>query len=324
MEWRTGPNLTTNRRYLVAVVCHDKVYAIGGRDDSNNTVLDTMEYIHVSSLLETMETVTTMTTTTRQQNNNNNSQWTRLQCRLLSPQEECAAVVVHDRYVVILGGYSGIEGLSSMDIMDTAPHNNNNNNNGEPTIVAGPSMNCSRYTFGAAVMDNRIFVVGGYVNGGGQSTLVESFLFRKQQQQDKDNTRSTINASCTFPNSSSWRVEQDLHLSTNGVGHAVAKMGSCLIVVVVVGGGGFPSVQVLDVPHGIVWNLPNLIVGRFRGCSMVTLSNCLVVLGGNRLVDSVESLALSVNRKHERCFKFLKFLMEIDFLGRRHKKEEKW
>ena len=31
-------------------------------------------------------------------------------------------------------------------------------------IVAGPSMNFAQYEFGAAVMDNRIFVVGGFVN----------------------------------------------------------------------------------------------------------------------------------------------------------------
>ena len=32
---------------------------------------------------------------------------------------------------------------------------------------------------------------------------------------------------------------------------------------------------------------------------MVTLSNCLLVLGGNYAVDSVESLTLTLNRKHE-------------------------
>ena len=55
----------------------------------------TMESIQVSSLLETMET-----SMMRRQNNN---QWTRLQCHLSSPQFNCAAVVVHNRYIVILG-----------------------------------------------------------------------------------------------------------------------------------------------------------------------------------------------------------------------------
>ena len=81
MEWRNGPSLSVGRANLVAVVCHNKVYAIGGYGGDNNyhgyTILDTIESIQVSSLLEMTETMTM----TRQ----NNSQWTRLQCRLSSP-----------------------------------------------------------------------------------------------------------------------------------------------------------------------------------------------------------------------------------------------
>ena len=317
MEWRNGPSLNDRRGDLVAVVCRDKVYAIGGyggdnNNIDNNTTLDTMESIQVSSLLETMETSTTMTMTRQ-----NNSQWTRLQCRLSSPREICAVVVVHNRYVVILGGCTIAEDFSSVDILDTAPHNNN----GEPTIVAGPSMNLARYAFGAAVVDNRIFVVGGYVNCK-ESTLVESLLFQ-QEPQDKDHTNSNSSVSCTFANSS-WRMEPHLSLSSPRGAHAVAKMGLCLVVA-----GGYcnnhgswthTSVEVLDVQRGIVWSLPNLTSCRANGGSMVTLSDCLLVLGGNRSTDSVESLALTVSRKHERCFKFLKFLIEIEFLGQPSRK----
>ena len=139
--------------------------------------------------------------TTRQ----NNKQWTRLQCRLSSPRSLCAGVVVHNHYIVILGGVNGMcQDLSSVDIMDTAPpHHHNNNSNGEPTIVAGPRMNLARYAFGAAVVDNQIFVVGGWVNKM-RSTSVESLLFQ-QQPQDKDHTNSNSNMSCTFHNSS-WRM----------------------------------------------------------------------------------------------------------------------
>ena len=147
---------------MAAVVCCDKVYAIGGYGGDNNnnyTTLDTMESIQVSSLLEMTET----SMMTRQ----NNNQWTRLQHRLPSPQQAFAAVVVQKRYVVILGGVNGMEDqeLSSVDIVDTAPPHNNNDN-GEPMIVAGPSMNLTRSSFGAAVVDNRIFVVSGWVNSG--------------------------------------------------------------------------------------------------------------------------------------------------------------
>ena len=317
MEWRNGPSLNDRRGDLVAVVCRDKVYAIGGyggdnNNIDNNTTLDTMESIQVSSLLETMETSTTMTMTRQ-----NNSQWTRLQCRLSSPREICAIVVVHNRYVVILGGCTIAKDFSSVDILDTAPHNNN----GEPTIVAGPSMNLARYAFGAAVVDNRIFVVGGYVNSK-ESTLVESLLL-EQEPQDKDHTNSNSSVSCTFANSS-WRMEPHLSLSSPRGAHAVAKMGLCLVVA-----GGYcgnhgswahTSVEVLDVQRGIVWSLPNLTSCRANGCSMVTLSDCLLVLGGNHSTDSVESLALTVYQKHERCFKFLKFLIEIEFLGQPSRK----
>ena len=307
-RWRNGPSLNDRRDNLVAVVCRDKVYAIGGSGGDDITTLDTIESIQVSSLLETTES----STMTRQ----NNNQWTRLQCRLLSPRRECTAVIVHNRYVVILGGCNRMrQDLSSVDIMDTAPCHNNNNDNGEPTIVAGPSMNLARYAFGAAVVDNHIFVVSGWVNEM-RSTSVESLLLQ-QQPQDKDHTNSNSNVSWTLPNSS-WRMEPHLSLSSPRAAHAVAKVGSCLIVT-----GGYTcgnrrntSVEVLDVQRAIVWNLPKLTSWRPYSCSMVTLSDCLLVLGGNRSTDSVESLALTVYQKHERCFKFLKFLIENEFLGR--------
>ena len=322
-RWRNGPSLNDRRASLVAVVCNDKVYAIGGFGDdnyNNNTTWDTIESIQVSSLLEAMEP----SMTTRQ----NNSQWTRLQCCLSSPRTECAAVIVQNRYVVILGGDTDMHHyLSSVDIMDTAPPHNNNNNssNGKPTIVAGPSMNLARFAFGAAVVDNRIFVVAGYVNEM-RSTSVESLLFQQQpQDKDKGHINSNSNVSCTFPNSS-WRMEPHLSLSSPRGFHAVAKVGSCLVVA-----GGYcnnhgswthPSVEVLDVQRTIVWSFPNLTIERPNGCSMVTLSDCLLVLGGNRFMDSVESLALTVYQKHERCFKFLKFLIEIEFLGQPNRKRD--
>ena len=314
-RWRNGPSLNDRRRSSVAVVCRDKVYAIGGYGGDNNynyTTLDTIESIQVSSLLEMTET----TTTTGQ----NNNQWTRLQCCLSSPRSLCAAVVVQNRYIVILGGNAGMrQELSSVDIMDTAPPHNNNDN-GEPTIVAGPSMNLARSCFGAAVVDNCIFVVAGDVNSQ-PSTSVESLLLQ-QQPQDKDHTNSNGNVSCTFFNSS-WKMEPHLSLSSPRNFHAVAKVGLCPVVA-----GGkchnrgscTNSVEVLDVQRGVVWSLPNLNIPRPFGCSMVTLSDCILVLGGEYSEDCVESLALTVYQKHERCFKFLKFLIEIEFLGRPNRK----
>ena len=185
-------------------------------------------------------------------------------------------------------------------------------------IVAGPGMNSTQSTFGAAVVDNWIFVVGGWVNEM-QLTSVESLLFQQEpQDKDKDHTKGNSNVSCVFP-SSLWRVELHLSLSSPRDSHAVAKIGSCLVVA----GGCTPDamwgttlVEVLDIQWGIVWSLPNLTIRRPFGCSMVTLSDCLLVLGGNCSMDSVESFALTVYQKHDHCYKFLKFLIEIEFLGR--------
>ena len=127
-----------------------------------------------------------------------------------------------------------------------------------------------------------------------------------------------------FPNSS-WRVEPHLTLSTIRAGHAVAKVGSCLIVAGGLNADGTLThgiaswvVEVLDVQWGIVWSLPELTIPRPLGCSMVTLSDCLLILGGSLgggdyVVDYVESFALTVNRKHEHCYRLLKFLIEIEF-----------
>ena len=172
------------------------------------------------------------------------------------------------------------------------------------------------------MVDNQIFVVGGHVNSV-PSTSVEHLLFQ-QQPQDKDHTNSNRNMSCTFPNSS-WRMEPHLSLSSTQTSHAVAKVGLCLVVA-----GGYcknhgswtNSVEVLDVQQTIVWSLPNLTIERPYGCSMVTLSDCLLVLGGDHSTDSVKSLALTVYQKHERCFKFLKFLIEIEFLGQPTRKRD--
>ena len=59
-RWRNGPSLNDRGSDLVAVVCRDKVYAIGGcgynnthLHNNNYTILDTIESIQLSSLLET-------------------------------------------------------------------------------------------------------------------------------------------------------------------------------------------------------------------------------------------------------------------------------
>ena len=110
------------------------------------------ESIQVSSLLEAMETLMT----TRQ----NNSQWTRLQCHLSSPQMKCAAVIVHNCYVVILGGLIAI-GINYQYLSSTAPHNNN----GEPMIGSRTQHEFDTICFWSRCdVQLHLFVVGGYID----------------------------------------------------------------------------------------------------------------------------------------------------------------
>ena len=70
---------------------------------------------------------------------------------------------------------------------------------------------------------------------------------------------------------------------------------------------------------GIVWSLPNLTIelpfGLLHGHFV---QFCLVVLGGDYALDSVEIIGteLSTEKNMNVCNKFLKFLkIEIEFLG---------
>ena len=140
-----------------------------------------------------------------------------------------------------------------------------------------------------------------------------------KQQEDKDHMNSNSNVSCTFPNSS-WRVEPHLTLFHWPITTCCGQGGivSHCFAGGVTSGGTLTNnlvVEVVDVQQSIVWSLPNLIFEWPRSCSIVSLSDCFLVLGGDYLVDSVKSLVLTVSRKHECCSKLMKFLITIEFLG---------
>ena len=89
-------------------------------------------------------------------------------------------------------------------------------------------------------------------------------------------------------------MEPHLSLSSSRAAHVMAKVGLCLVVA-----GGYcdnhgsltlRSVEVSDIQWAVVWSLPNLNTLWTSGYSMVTLSDCLLVLGGN----SAETLPLTV------------------------------
>ena len=119
-------------------------------------------------------------------------------------------------------------------------------------------MNSPRSDFGAAVVGNSIYAVGGMTNNGNRLDSVEVLTFNV----DVD---SIGDASTVFGKSSSWTMSKDLVLSMGRYGHGVpvAKIGNC---VVVAGGYGIDdktnSVEVLDPYRHVVWHLPDMTVAR--------------------------------------------------------------
>ena len=251
-QWRQGPSLNKKRCYVAAETCNGKVYAIGGHN------LDTIESIDVASLLANTES--------------SNRHWNTLSCRLSTSRYACAAVVVHDRYIVIMGGFNGSKFLSTVEVLDTLQN--------KIVPLSGLMMNSPRSHFGAAVVGNSIYAVGGINNNWNKLDSVEVLTFNV----DVD---SIGDASTVFGKSSSWTMTKDLVLSKGRHGHAVAKIGNC---VVVAGGCGINYVEVLDPYCHVVWHLPNMTVARLY-CSIAVLSKNIVVLGGENHA-SLETLAL--------------------------------
>ena len=252
-QWRQGPSLNEKRRLHAAETCNGKVYVIGGDYDCH--ILDTIECIDVASLLTISDSSI--------------CQWKTLSCRLSTARNGCAAVVVHDRYIVIMGGGSGSKHLSTVEVLDTLQN--------KIVPLSGLTMNSPRFAFGAAVVGNSIYAIGG-INDNLDSVEVLTFNV------DVD---SIGDASAVFGKSSSWTMSKDLVLSKGRHGHGVAQIGNC---VVVAGGFGIDSVEVIDPYHHVVWHLPNMTVTRWC-CSIAVLSNNIVVLGDESHA-SLETLAL--------------------------------
>ena len=261
-QWNEAPYLNQKRRGHAAVVCNGFVYVLGGFCNGCG-YLNSIERIAVDDLLET-----TCTT-------NNKKQWTTLNCRLSTPRNGCAAVVVHDRFIVVAGGYNGSY-LSSTDIIDTVVKT-------QHTVIAGPSMKVARRFCAMAVVDRRIFVVGGH-NGSSEVNSVEYLEFNEASRENNET------AGFIFPSSSEWTVHNYLVLSVARHLHAVVTVGFCLIV------AGGKSAEVLDTKRNVVFNLPDMTTGRCAP-SMVSMSDGIAVIGGQNL-DSSEALPLIDLKDH--------------------------
>ena len=181
-QWRVGPPMNKSRNGLAAVGCNGGIYVMGGY---NGNTLDCIEQINASDLLEQSST----------SSSTHESHWTTLNCRLSTRRNGCCAVVVHNRYLVVMGGWDGEQSLSSVDILDTS----------NQTVIAGPNMTAPRLFCASAVVDHRIFVVGG-------STVEYLDFGTPSDNEKKNNTLSTFISSL-----SSWTTHSDLVFLPLGV-----------------------------------------------------------------------------------------------------------
>ena len=159
-NWQRGPRMDMARKHHASVVCKDHVYTIGGQNHRNLS-LHCVERHKITSLWSMLErrqdTNVPSSTAEQEQTNHTNTTaaWTRF-CRLPIARAACAATVVQDRYIVIVGDW-----LVSVHVIDTcSSSNNNNNNNNGPILYAGPFLNVPPIGCGIATVGRQIYVVG--------------------------------------------------------------------------------------------------------------------------------------------------------------------
>ena len=265
-QWRQGPPMNTSRREHAAVVCNGGIYVVGGPEGES---LDCVERIDSNDLLQPLST----------SKSTHESHWTKLKCRLSTKRWGCCAVAVHNRYIVVMGGYTWRTTLLTLvEIIDTSNH----------TVIAGPNMNVPRIWCASAVVGHRIFVVGGEDKG-----LVEYLdIGKPSDNEERNNTLSTFISSL-----SGWTTHSDLVLSASRDSCAMVIVGSCLVVA----GAPHQTVEILDTHHNRMWNLPPL-RNRLENCSMVDVANEVAVIGGRR---NPSCATLRLMDKNTWCFRQL-------------------
>ena len=249
-QWREGPPMNKMREGHASVVCNGGVYVMGGY--TRYSSLDCIEQINVTDLLQPSST----------SSSSKKSNWTTLTCRLSTGRSGCSAVAVQNRYIVVMGGYYNHRYFSSVDIIDTNNH----------IVTAGPSMNVPRQLCASAVIDHRIFVVGG-CNEHGNLYSVE-YLDDATPCYSDETKKETGSMFISF--SPTWTTHSELRLSNARSPCAMVAVGSCLVVA---GGWTNSTMEVLDTHRNRVWNLPPFTHNR-HGCTMVTVANQVAVIGG--------------------------------------------
>ena len=270
-RWREGPPMKKRRSGHAAVVCNGGIYVMGGSAEYSS--LDCMERIDSTYLLQS-----SVTTSITQE-----SHWTTMTCRLSMKRNECCAVAVHDRYIVVMGGCAaGSWKSSSVDVIDTS----------NETVIKGPSMNVQRTLFGSAVIGHRIFVVGGCWERESVEYLDVAKLCNHEETKE-DTTAPVPFFSSTWTTYYSHSVRSVPRITS----YAVVAVGSCLVVAE----GDRPTVEIFDTHHNCVWNLPS--IGTMEnGASMVTLGNQIAQIGGT---ENLRCPTLPLMDKNTWCFRQL-------------------
>ena len=279
MQWREGPPMNQSRRGHVAVLCNGSVYVLGGR---NWRYFNCIERMDASDLLLQSSSSTTRSSSTHERH------WTTLNCGLATARMGCCAVAVHDRYIVVAGGWKreqqqdSLLSFSSVEILDTSNH----------TVMEGPSMAFPRTMCFGAVMGHRIYVVGG-------ATHVEYWDLANPGEKAK----TTEETSCpTFISpSSSWTTHSDLRLSIPlAVPSGAVAVGSSIVVADANG-----NVEVLDTHRDRVSSLPSFQRPR-DGFNLVALAttNQIAVIGGDEDGDDACG-TLGLMDKNSWCFRRL-------------------
>ena len=277
-HWQEGPPLNQGRFFLSAVVCNGHVYAIGGHGDTTSSV-DTVERIGLEDLISSSST--SSKGTFRDNGDSQKKKWEILKCRLSSPRLDSSTVVVHNRYILVVGGKSRLGGASllSVDIIDTATPTQETT---DPCcIFSGPPLTVPRTRFGMEVVEGRVYVVGGcYSHNSHISDSVE-YLDLSDSGHGVDNK---ITLSSKFWSGLSWTKHNQLKLSEYRWGHAVVRVGSCLVVSggTIYRGNGFVkgagTIEILDTKRNKVWKLPLRTPCSGFMHSLVTRSNGIVAM----------------------------------------------
>ena len=255
------------RADIAAVVCTGNVYGIGGTCTGREVPVDTMERINVLDLLSFSS----------KKRSGEQTPWKALKCRLSEERFACSAVVIHNRYIVVAGGYGWTteQVLSSVEIIDTNQEN-------QPHVFPGPQLNVPRHGVGLAAIGSCVYLAGN----PDEFIDFKNFEYLELSGSCREGTNET--ATSVFPPSLSWTLMEDWSFNRHHSLHAVVRVGSCLVI----RGGSLTSpVDVVDMKRNKVWNnVPQMTVAR-KGHSSVALSTGTVCISGEG-ENSCEQLSL--------------------------------